>query len=201
LEEIYKLKIDKSDKIWSIEFLNYTKYKHKDAYSSEIRPATGGPSGPLRIDKNRIEENINTITSDAQKISNLKSAKNCSRIDPLGSMKVCKFNFEKAYEKYPRKEGKTRGMKSCINEIKNQDDYNNLLLAIENYSMHCKNSKIEYKYTKIFSTFMNEWRDWVAWVEIQSSTRGRSIEELIEIEKEKLREGRYGENSFSGAVG
>lgn len=69
------------------------------------------------------------------------------------------FDFEKVYEKYPRKIGKTRGIKICEKEIKTLLDYENLLKAVSNYATTCQQT--ESKFIKHFSTFMGEWRDWI----------------------------------------
>lgn len=109
-----------------------------------------------------------------------------------------KFDFEKIYQQYPRKEGKSRGMKICANQIKTEIDYEKFTKAVSNYTEHCKRTKTDIKYIKHFSTFMSEWRDWVSWSEVQCSTKGRSIEDLLAIERQK--EALRGNDSISGAV-
>lgn len=69
------------------------------------------------------------------------------------------FDFNDAYEKYPRKVGKSAGLKTAQKTVKNEDDYNNLLKAINNYSTHVKGN--DPKHIKHFSSFMSEWRDWI----------------------------------------
>lgn len=71
------------------------------------------------------------------------------------------LDFEKVYKSYPRKLGKTEGIKKCQKEIKNQKDYELLLIAIQKYKNHCESNITEAKYIKYFSTFMGEWRDWL----------------------------------------
>jgi hypothetical protein len=69
------------------------------------------------------------------------------------------FDFEKVYERYPRKEGKTDGLKKCHIDIKSQEDYNALEKAVERYSKTCREERREKKYIKQFSSFMSTWRD------------------------------------------
>lgn len=71
------------------------------------------------------------------------------------------FDFDSLYKRYPRKEGKQRGMKICAVQIKNQEDFDNLSRAIDRYAEHIKLQGTEGKYIKHFSTFMGEWRDWL----------------------------------------
>ncbi len=70
------------------------------------------------------------------------------------------FDFEFLYKKYPRKVGKSRGIKICSKDIKTAQEYQLLSEAIEKYSKHCAASGTEPQYIKHFSTFMAEWRDW-----------------------------------------
>jgi hypothetical protein len=75
-----------------------------------------------------------------------------------------KFDFRALYAKYPRKEGKDRGLKQCEIQIKTQDEYDALSRAIDKYAALClKNGTIK----KHFSSFMGSertgkpWRDYL----------------------------------------
>lgn len=67
--------------------------------------------------------------------------------------------FQEVYESYPRREGKSAGFKVYERDIKNAAERDSLLLAIQNY----RKSKLgtEARYLLMFSTFMNQWRDWL----------------------------------------
>lgn len=71
------------------------------------------------------------------------------------------FDFEALYQKYPRKRGKTRGMKIAERDIRTQKEYDNLSLAIDKYCQVIKKEKTDQKYIQLFSTFMNNWLDWL----------------------------------------
>ena len=75
------------------------------------------------------------------------------------------FDFEKVYEGYPRKEGKTDGMKKCHSDIKSQIEYEDLIKAVAKYAKTCREERREKKYIKQFSTFMSTWRDWIPKIE------------------------------------
>lgn len=64
------------------------------------------------------------------------------------------------YKKYPRKMGKSIGIKKLVKEIKSDEDLEQLSGAIENYANHCLRNKTEEQYIKHFSTFAVCWRDW-----------------------------------------
>lgn len=71
------------------------------------------------------------------------------------------FDFDALYKKYPRKEGKSRGMAACKTQIKTQSDFDLLSKAIDRYSEFVKTKLSDAKYIKHFSTFMTTWRDWL----------------------------------------
>lgn len=73
------------------------------------------------------------------------------------------FDFEALYKKYPRKEGKSAGIKQCLKQIQTQEDYAALSLAIQRYAEHCRKSQ---QIVRHFSSFLGSqrtghpWRDW-----------------------------------------
>jgi len=67
--------------------------------------------------------------------------------------------LETIYQEYPRKEGKTPGMRVALRQIKNEEDLTNLAQSVENYAKRKKG--VEKKYLLMFGTFMNQWRDWL----------------------------------------
>lgn len=74
-----------------------------------------------------------------------------------------KLNFEKAYEGYPRKIGKARGMSAIAKQVKTQDELNDFCGAVLNYATECRLSQTEEQYIKHFSSFVVSelWRDYV----------------------------------------
>lgn len=67
--------------------------------------------------------------------------------------------IDQIYQKYPRKDGKIRGYatlrKVLVSELPN------LTQAVDNYNAHHQRKKTHPDYLKLFSTWANEWRDWV----------------------------------------
>lgn len=70
-----------------------------------------------------------------------------------------RFDFDAIYQKYPKKEGKTKGLEKCRAQIKTQEEYNLLWLAVDRYVDLKKNE--DPKFLKKFDTFMTSWRDWL----------------------------------------
>jgi len=66
---------------------------------------------------------------------------------------------EQLYLKYPRKEGKTKGIQKLSKEMKTPEDLTLLEKSISNYTKVCGTEK---KYIKHFSTFAGCWRDYLA---------------------------------------
>lgn len=71
------------------------------------------------------------------------------------------FDFESVYRDYPRKVGKAKGLKICKAQIRTEEDFEALKLAVEHYLDYCTKNATEVRFIKHFSTFMGEWRDWL----------------------------------------
>jgi len=76
-----------------------------------------------------------------------------------GQTRAPKFDFDAVYSLYPRKEGKTRGMKLCREQISKEADYQSLRKAVANYAAGMRG--VEVKFIKHFATFMGCWRDYL----------------------------------------
>jgi len=85
------------------------------------------------------------------------------------------MNFEEIYKTYPRKIGKKEGMQKCKNKIKTEEKYNQLKVAVENYAKYVKSTNTQY--IKHFSTFMNNWEDWIE-LDIQAAPTSALGEQL-----------------------
>jgi hypothetical protein len=111
------------------------------------------------------------------------------------------FNFEILYKKYPLKKGKEEGIKRCKLLITTQEEYDQLSLAIDRYSIDIVKNKTESKFIKHFSTFIENrdskpfsqpWRDWIdedagSAVNSSNSIKIKSLIELSDLNKEFLK--------------
>jgi len=71
------------------------------------------------------------------------------------------LNLEDIYKKYPRKIGKTPGMRKAKQMIKGHSDLIRLDAAVDNFANFHKTKGTEIGFIPYFSTFMNQWEDWV----------------------------------------
>lgn len=62
---------------------------------------------------------------------------------------------------YPRKIGKAKGMQRLAREITTDDDLAKFEIAVKNYLADIRRNKVEDRFIKHFSSFTNEWRDWI----------------------------------------
>lgn len=104
--------------------------------------------------------------------SSLRGAKDKDKEKDKGSSSLEKGSGEKPfrptdrdlallYAGYPRKEGKSRGLKKLKADISSPADLGAFLTAVENYRATLKRKGTEDDYVKLFSTFAHEWRDWL----------------------------------------
>lgn len=65
------------------------------------------------------------------------------------------------YAEYPRKMGKSAGLKKALVHCKSIEDTVLLRVAVKNYIAHLEREGTEPQYYLYFSTFMTQWRDWL----------------------------------------
>jgi hypothetical protein len=83
------------------------------------------------------------------------------QVEPIKGSPVNSFDFDALYEKFPRKKGKKLGFTRMRRICTSQKKYDELRKAIDNYALYCED--FELTYVKYFSTFMNEYEDWINW--------------------------------------
>lgn len=69
-------------------------------------------------------------------------------------------HIEALYQRYPKKKGKSRGMRIALTQCRTEDDLSLLAQAIDNYTKHLVQEGTEMKFVLYFSSFMSQWRDW-----------------------------------------
>lgn len=67
----------------------------------------------------------------------------------------------KAYDLYPRKMGKSAGMTKALHQCKTFKDACDLEIAVSRYIAYVVSEGTERQYIMYFSTFVNQWRDWL----------------------------------------
>jgi hypothetical protein len=79
-----------------------------------------------------------------------------------------KFNFEKVYDKYPKKEKKAEGMDRLKKTIKTPEQFQNLDTAVTNYVKKCWAEKTPAQYVMNWASFVGPidkpvWPDYIDW--------------------------------------
>lgn len=82
------------------------------------------------------------------------------------------------YKLYPRKRGKTPGIKKALKEIKTLEDLKKLEIAVCNYRTQCMEDETESRYMMHFSTFMGQWEDFVE-MDSEGEMRKKTVLELL----------------------
>lgn len=91
------------------------------------------------------------------------------------------LDFEYAYNLYPLKKGKSKGLDKLKRDIKTQSDLDLFIKSVENYKLDLELNKTQSKYFKHFSTFVNEWRDWLNYTPIQGIGKGQFSNSRIDM--------------------
>lgn len=122
----------------------------------------------LKVKKNVISSAIQKL-SDSKAIIIHEAVTTGNQLVSTGSptyertnerTNMSKFDFDAVYNLYPKKEGKTKGIDICVSEIKTKEDYELLLKSVTKYSKLCREERREKKFIKLFSSFMNVWREY-----------------------------------------
>jgi hypothetical protein len=127
------------------------------------KPRVPSPNESNPIDSVRFSENLGEPPQGSESLGGLPldlrpptSEQRPPTSRPTASPK---FDFERLYQRYPRHEGKARGIKTCKATIQNEVDYQRLGRAIDAYA--AKVSGKDQQYTKQFSSFMTCWTDYL----------------------------------------
>ena len=71
------------------------------------------------------------------------------------------LDFDQIYADYPRKMGKTAGLKKARAQVKTLSAWADLRVAVSNFRRYHELRGTEPQYIPYFSTFMTSWRDWI----------------------------------------
>lgn len=82
-------------------------------------------------------------------------------VEKKQNWKVTDEQLDAAYQLFPRKEGKKRGFASIRRQLTKPGDFDDFQWAVRQYAEFVKINNIEKKFIKHFSTFANEWEDWL----------------------------------------
>lgn len=147
------------------------------AWINQLKEA--GKRGGLKTQANFSSEALAKLKgfqpSYSYSSSSSKKKNNTCSFSPA---ELAQFNFDLIYTNFPRKLGKGSGMKKCSKEIKTIELYNQLTIAVKNFTNYHKENKTDLKFVPYFSTFMNNWRDWII-APSSSSNNIRALSQML----------------------
>jgi len=143
----------KKEALPSIQTLNKVYSESIQTLNSSIALT---PSHTLTLSQDNT--NTNTLLPKTTKTKRNGNAKKDASFAQSG---LRDSDFENIYSLYPKKLGKGAGMRKAKAEIKSAAELHQLQSAIEAYRSHIARNQVEPKFIKYFSTFMNNWREWL----------------------------------------
>ena len=138
LESAQQIEQQSSNKNTIITITNWHKYQTSEHHNEQ----------QVNIKRTSSEHQVNTNNNNNN--NNNKNNNNKPQ-----------FDFDLIYDAYPRKEGKSAGIKKCVSKIKSQKRYDQLLLSVNNYAKKMYRENTQTNYMKLFSTFMSNWDDYI----------------------------------------
>lgn len=115
-----------------------------------------GRKGGLERSKRSLIDRLVPLSGFKQNVPSSSSSSSSSK---KNKNNTAVFDLELVYQRYPKKEGKTPGLRKLKTQITRQEDYDNLILAVENYAVRQRGK--DPQFVKTFKTFVSEWRDWI----------------------------------------
>lgn len=81
-------------------------------------------------------------------------------------------NFDVIWNLYPRRIGKKAAVRYYKASVKTEQDYFNMLQALENY---LKSDTVKKGFIQNGSTWFNNWKDWIDYTDIKRNEAPKSI--------------------------
>lgn len=121
---------------------------------------------PIPITLPINKELILSCASDDALENDNQQVEDVAILQPTESISDMKFVMddellEDLYTIYPRKIGRKAGLAKLKKDIKSSQDYANFGEAVENYKDYIARTRTDAKFVKHFSTFVNNWQDWI----------------------------------------
>jgi uncharacterized protein YdaU (DUF1376 family) len=90
-------------------------------------------------------------------------------------LKTLSDSFEKLWSEYPNKTGKKEALRHFNASVKTVEDLQKIWKAINNYMNHLLQPQNSFKQFQNGSTWFNNWRDWVDWVEPEARVETAAV--------------------------
>jgi hypothetical protein len=108
--------------------------------------AVTGSDGVTALDQSRVEKSRSTPAPNGAGVL-------------VAVTPTPRFDFAAIYARYPRKVGKTNGLKRLTASVKSEADYASLVRALTAYIAHVAGK--DQQYIRQFDTWCTTWRDWL----------------------------------------
>lgn len=97
------------------------------------------------------------------------------------------FDFEKVFEKYPKRpnQNKERAFKTLQSTVNTELDLELCVKAAIHYQRYVTHQKVEQQFIKQFSTWSNQWREWIVEAEMTKSAGDLWLEKMLAKEKQE----------------
>jgi hypothetical protein len=150
------------DKILIVQFFEFQYGESKDTWSAKAQARKKLEALGFTIENNKVvipfDQTTPTVVDSG--VTPLSIV-----IGIVNNNKKEDKNFEKEIEQaysqhYPRKIGKQKGVEKLVGQIRSQHDVDQLVVAITRYKESI-DPGTKPKFIKHFSTFANEWTDWL----------------------------------------
>lgn len=170
-----KIHFISDEKILIVQFFEFQYGESKDTWSAKIEARKKLENLGFIIENNAL------VIPNELKTPTVDHSGGTSLIRGIGRVKVFKgglggnLDFESAYNLYPCKKGKTKGLEKLKREIDSIEELELFKTSIKNYCLDFKQNKIDIKYYKHFSTFVGEWRDWIDFKPTQNAQNGPKV--------------------------
>ena len=130
-------------------FLSRKWLEMQENRGGKTRPKIDQNSGEVRSKKGEERRKNNTPLPPKLEIA------------PDPARKLAEFDLEEVYKKYPRKLGKSQGMRKLKQTIKKPEDFEQLKKSVDSFSALMKKEMRAADKIPYFSTFANSWRDYL----------------------------------------
>ncbi len=165
-----KLYFFDNEKFLIVQYFNFQYGESKDTWSAKVEAKK-----KIEVLGFTVENNEVKIPYETQSIHSDPTVVECTptpliRVRVRGRVSIkggvgeneYQIKIEKIYsELYPLKKGKSNGIKEILKQIKTPEDLEDFEKSVKKYADNCRVNRVDPKYIKHFSTFVNTWRDWL----------------------------------------
>lgn len=133
---------------------------HLRASQAGGRARSAGPRDELGRLVGKPSRGVEEIQPDASRPPAAASLKDTDKDNKTNTTSASatteRFDLEALYAKYPRKEGRSKGMEKLRKQIKTRKDYDDCERAL---AIYCRSETVLKGFIKTFATWVNSWRD------------------------------------------